>query len=146
MKWKSLSRVWLFETPWTIQSKEFYRPEYWSGWPFPSPGDFPNPGIKPRSPVLQADSLLAEPQWKPLRYKIIDKILYIPILSLSVSFLPVSGIWCWVCFLPAGFNSVIYCHVLTYLFFNELKKKTYPISPLVTVSRKFLQMFYPMIF
>ena len=44
---------------------EFSRPEYWSGYPFPSPGDFPNPGIKPRSSALQADSLPAEPQGKP---------------------------------------------------------------------------------
>ena len=43
---------------------EFSKPEYWSGWPFPSP-DLPNPGIKPRSPALQADSLLTEPQGKP---------------------------------------------------------------------------------
>ena len=41
---------------------EFSRPEYWSGWPFPSPGDLPNPGIEPRSPELQADSLPAESQ------------------------------------------------------------------------------------
>ena len=37
------------------------RQEYWSGLPFPSPGDFPNPGIEPRSPVLQADSLPSKP-------------------------------------------------------------------------------------
>ena len=43
---------------------EFSRPEYWSGWPFPSPGDLPNPGIKPRSSALQMDSLPAEPQRK----------------------------------------------------------------------------------
>ena len=55
-KWKSLSRVRLFATPWTIQSMEFSRPEYWSGYPFPSPGDLPNPGIEPRSPALQKDS------------------------------------------------------------------------------------------
>ena len=40
---------------------EFSRPEYWSGWPFPSPGDFPEPGIEPRSSSSQADSLLLEP-------------------------------------------------------------------------------------
>ena len=51
-------------TPWTIQSMEFSRPEYWSRQPFPSPGDLPNPGIKPRSPAVQADSS-AEPQGKP---------------------------------------------------------------------------------
>ena len=44
---------------------EFSRPAYWSGWPFPSPGDLPNPGIKPRSSTLQVDSLPAEPQGKP---------------------------------------------------------------------------------
>ena len=44
---------------------EFSRPEYWSGLPFPSPGDLPNPGIEPRSPTLQADSSPAEPQGKP---------------------------------------------------------------------------------
>ena len=56
----------LGDTPWTIQSMEFSRPEYWSGWLFPSPGDLPNPGIKPRSFALQAGSLPAEPQGKPL--------------------------------------------------------------------------------
>ena len=42
------------------------KPEYWSGQPFPSPVDLPNPGIEPRSPSLQVDSLPAEPQGKPL--------------------------------------------------------------------------------
>ena len=60
-----LSCVWLFATPWTTQSMEFSRPEYWSGYPFPSPGDRPKPGIEPRSPALQADSLPAEPPGKP---------------------------------------------------------------------------------
>ena len=44
---------------------EFSRPEYWSGQPFPSPGDLPNPGIEPRYPTLQPDSLPAEPPGKP---------------------------------------------------------------------------------
>ena len=52
-------------TPWTTQSIEFSRPEYWSGLPFPSPGDLPDPGIGAGSPALQADSLSAEPQRKP---------------------------------------------------------------------------------
>ena len=47
-------------TPWTIQSMEFSRQEYRSGLPFPPPGDVSNPGMKPRSPALQADSLLSE--------------------------------------------------------------------------------------
>ena len=48
-----------------IQSMESSRPEYWNGWLFPSPGVLPNPGIKPRSPAFQADSLPAEPPGKP---------------------------------------------------------------------------------
>ena len=57
--------VWIFATPWTIQSMEFSRSEYWSGWLLPSPEDLSNPGIKPRSPILRADSLSAELQRKP---------------------------------------------------------------------------------
>ena len=46
----------------------FFRQEYWSGLPFPSPGDLPNPGFEPRSPTLQADSLPSEPPGKPLPF------------------------------------------------------------------------------
>ena len=49
---------------------EFSRPEYWSGQPFPSPGDLPNSEIKPRSPVLQMDSLPAEPQKKLIHHSV----------------------------------------------------------------------------
>ena len=61
VKVKSLSRVRLFATPWTIayqapQSMGFSRQECWSGLAFPSPGDLPDPGIKPWSPELQADA------------------------------------------------------------------------------------------
>ena len=66
---KSLSRVRLFATPWTVAyhaspSMGFSRQGYWSGLPFPSPGDLPNPGIEPGSPTLQADALLSEPPRK----------------------------------------------------------------------------------
>ena len=57
---KSLSHVRLFATAWTVQapsSMEFSRQGYWSGLPFPSPGDRPDPGIEPGSPALQAVSL-----------------------------------------------------------------------------------------
>ena len=69
MKVKSPSRVRVFVTPWTVvyqapQSMEFSRQEYWSGLPFPSPGDLPNPGIEPRCPTLQADALPSEPPGK----------------------------------------------------------------------------------
>ena len=76
VKVKSLSRVWFFATPWTVDyqappSRGFSRQECWSGLPFPSPdllllsGDLPDPGIKPRSPALQAYTLPSEPPGKP---------------------------------------------------------------------------------
>jgi len=57
-------------TPWTVAHQAplsigFSRQEHWSGLPFPSSGDLPDPGIKLMSPALQADSLLSEPPGKP---------------------------------------------------------------------------------
>ena len=68
-----LNLVWLFVTLWTVacqapQSIEFSRQEYWDELPCPLPGDLPNPGIKPESPVYlawQADSLMWSYQGKP---------------------------------------------------------------------------------
>ena len=65
---KPLSRARLSATPRTgahqAPPKGFSRQGYWSGLPFPSPGDLPHPGIKPGSPALQADALLSEPGGK----------------------------------------------------------------------------------
>ena len=79
---QSLSRVRLFVIPWTAArqaplSMGFSRQEYWSGLPFPTPEGLPNPGIKPRSPASQADSLPSEPPGKPI------------FLLCSASFLPI---------------------------------------------------------
>ena len=68
---QSLGCVQPFATPWTVAhqaplSMEFSRQEYWSGLPCPSPGDLPDPGIKPRFPASQADALPSEPPGKPL--------------------------------------------------------------------------------
>ena len=65
-----LSRFGLFATPWTVTyqaplSMGFSRQEYWSGLPFPSPRDLPDPGIESESPALQADALTSEPPGKP---------------------------------------------------------------------------------
>ena len=73
---KLLSRIRLFEIPWTVAhqaplSMGFSRQEYWSGLPFPSPGELPDPGIKsesPVSPALQMESLLLSHQGSP-KYK-----------------------------------------------------------------------------
>jgi len=67
---KLLSPIRLFVTPWTVAhqaspSMGFSRQEYWSGLPFPPPGDLPDPGIEPRTPTLHADALTSEPPGKP---------------------------------------------------------------------------------
>ena len=72
VKVKSLSRVRLSATPWTVAyqappSMELSKQVYWSGLPFPSPGDLPDPEIESRSLVLQADFLLSEPPGKPMQ-------------------------------------------------------------------------------
>ena len=69
MKVKSLSRVQLFATPWTVAhqappSMRFSSQEYWNGLPLPSPGDLPDPGIDPGSLALQTDALPSEPLGK----------------------------------------------------------------------------------
>ena len=70
VKVKLLSRVQLFATPWTVAhqappSMGFSWQEYWSGLPFPSPGNLLNPRIEPRSPTLEADALTSEAPGKP---------------------------------------------------------------------------------
>ena len=78
----SLSCVQLFEAPWTVAhqaplSMEFLRQEDWSGLPFPSPGNLPNPGIEPQSPAVQVVSAFTgrffttEPPGKPRMYPLI---------------------------------------------------------------------------
>ena len=65
-----LSHVHLFVTPWTTAcqaswSMGFSRQEYWSGLPFPTPGDLPNPGIEPGSPILAGEFFTTKPPGKP---------------------------------------------------------------------------------
>ena len=65
-----LSRVQFFETAWTVAhqaplSMGFSRQEYWSGLPFPTPGDLPDPGIKPMFPALAGGFFTTEPPGKP---------------------------------------------------------------------------------
>ena len=72
----SISCVQLFATPWTVDcqaplSMRSFRQEYWSGLPFPSSGDLPQPWIKPGSPALQVVSLLSESPGKPIYLYII---------------------------------------------------------------------------
>ena len=86
VKVKSLSHVQLFATLWTVAhqaplSMGFTRQEYWSGVPFPSPGDLPDPGIEPWPPALQADALPCEPPGKPTGWHGSDQIppfLFLP--------------------------------------------------------------------
>ena len=83
MKVKLVSRVRLFATPWTVAyeaplSMEFSRQEYWSGLPFPSPGDLPGSGIEPGPVTLQADTLPSEP---PGSHELLYEIVIIDRIS-----------------------------------------------------------------
>ena len=98
-----LSSVQLFATPWTVAlqaplSMGFSRQEYWSGLPFPSSGDLPDPGIEPGSPELQVDSSLSATREAP----------YLLLINVLVSFpKPIS----WGNRLSKGFNFTIYLSV-----------------------------------
>ena len=111
-------------TPWTEArqtplSMGFSRQEYWSGLPFPSSGDLPDPGIEPQCPALQADSLLTE---------LPEKSIYIYVyISESLSSIP-------------GTNKILFCQLYCQLYFskkinlkiesNRLKNCTYiPVTP-----------------
>ena len=109
---KSLSRVRLFMTPWTVAhqappSMGFSRQEYWSGLSFPSPGDLLNPGIKPGSPALQAESLPSEPPGKPrilievsyhISFRIVIKTTSLFNMYHFFKVFIVSMFWCLFCF------------------------------------------------
>ena len=86
---RSLSRV-SFDTPWTVAhqappSMGFSRQEYWSGLPFPSPGNLPDPGIEPRSPTLQVDSLLPSHQGSPVECKVMSKSFPLDVIHIPVN-------------------------------------------------------------
>ena len=68
-------------------SMGFSRQEYWSGLPFPSPGDLPNPRIEPRSPAFQADALTSKPQFLHISWQIISisSISILKILSFCIN-------------------------------------------------------------
>ena len=102
---KSLSHVRLFATPWSVAhqaplSMGFSRQEYWSGLPFPSTGDLPDPGIEPGSPALQTDALPSEPRQGDLNFKLNLKFInsiysnesicyfILPVLAFIASLLP----------------------------------------------------------
>ena len=67
---QSLRHVQVFATAWTVAcqaplSMEFPKQEFWTGWPFPSPGDLPNPGIEPTSPAFAGKFFTPKPLGKP---------------------------------------------------------------------------------
>ena len=81
VKVKLLSHVWLFVSLWAVAhqalpSMGFSRQEYWTGLPFPTPGNLPHPGIELRSPALQAEVLPSEPPRKPFTYTSLHLILH----------------------------------------------------------------------
>ena len=111
---KSLSRVRLFATPWTIAyqappSMGFSRQDCWSGLPFPSPGDLPDPGIEPGSPTLQADALPSEPPGSLFPFNVDQGILFLshptPVCSSPVGTQASTDL------IVSGFLSAFFCSV-----------------------------------
>ena len=100
VKVKSLSHVQLFATPWTVacqapSSVGFSRQEYWSGLPFPSLGDFPDPGIEPRSLALQVDTLTPELPGKPFFHSIMLFWIFCPSIWIWNQFADIHKITFW---------------------------------------------------
>ena len=108
-------------TPWTVACQAplsigFSRQEYWSELSFPPPGDFPNPGIEPRSPTLQVDSLPSEPAGKPSGWIIFHCIDTSHVVCFSVELIDV-----WI--VSLFFDCYGYCcneHSFTGCFFLHL--------------------------
>ena len=121
-----LSHVWLFVTLWTGAcqaplSMDFPRQEYWSGLPFPSSADLPHPGIEPRSPTLQIDSLpsslSAELPGKPLFLFHIywSRGIYQGIILMVVNICNMKFTS-----LSVQFSTVDYLHLVVWLMFRSL--------------------------
>ena len=131
-KWKSLSRVRLFATLWTIQSMEFCRPEYWSGLPCFLPGDLPDPGIEPGSlaaPALQADSFTTEPLGKLSTLKHNFRKKFSTSVSLRSKFLKMKNVLILVFFLYCvlKWDLNFTCHFLWFLH-HSTRLKCFHIS------------------
>ena len=99
----ALSRVRLFVTAWTVArqaplSVRFFGPEYWSGLPFPPPGDLPDPEMEPSSPALAGGFVTTEPPGKPLNKWIFTESLKTADLG-----------WAGTCFLGKTFPVCRYC-------------------------------------
>ena len=111
----SISRSAVFDSanPWTVAhqvplSLEFFRQEYWSRLPFPSPGNLPHPGIEPGSPAMQMDSVPSDPPEKLLEFKVLHKwwcvyhtyshVLYIYyITTYTMIYIYIYILSCWLC-------------------------------------------------
>ena len=131
-KWKlkSLSHVQLFAIPWTVAyqalpSMGFSRQEYWSGLTFPSPGDLPDPRIKPRSPTFQADTLTSEPPGK------LEHQLCLPLTHLaftftipSVTVVPLPGYSFTMIGSCVTLRCHMECHVASEVFFGHYVETT----------------------
>ena len=97
----------LFATPWTVAhqappSMPFSRQEYWSGLPFPSPGDLPDPGIEPRSPALQANAFTYEP---PGKNQTTAKTWWVK--TILTIYLIGSTVWAWAQFISVSHGMIV---------------------------------------
>ena len=113
---KSLSCVQLFVTPWTVAyqaplSMGFSRQEYWNGLPFLSPGDLPDPEIKPGSPALQADALQSQPPGKP------RLLLTTLVLSDSMGLIFLDST-CKICGMCLSVSSLLHSNIMSFTFIH----------------------------
>ena len=124
VKVKSLSRVRLFATPWTVANQAplsmgFSRQEYWSGLPFPSPGNLPDPGIEPRSPAQQTGAVTSEPPGKPKKVQII----FINLISLQLRIITYISLPLKDCEHKSHTKNIFTIHMSDYAAFSRIYKE-----------------------
>ena len=133
VKVKSLSRVWLFATPWTVvyqapPSMGFSRQEYWSGVPLPSPGDLPYPGIKMGLPHSRQTSIPGDVEkWRKTsqrRWPLASALHHFCLLSKVLSFHGSSGCGCLmqVCCSSKWWHSYLY--IFNFYFIHSFHERT----------------------
>ena len=133
----------------------FSRQEYWSGLPFPSPGDLPDPGIEPRVPTLQADSLPSEPQGSYSILRMHQKLLVdspvngylgcflfgVVMNQAAINFHIKIFVWTYLLFLWIN-TKELNCQVIWYLFvsfYKRLPKLFYKVAVPVCITSSFYQ-------
>ena len=141
---QSLSHVWSFATPWTVASQAplsvgFFRQEYWSGLPFPSPGGLPNPGIEITSPAFSSGFFTTHPPGKPILCVFLELYCFLdnPVMLAIWSLVPLpflNPVW------TSGSSQFTYCWSLAwrilsikYSLCHSLQWQIYPATHYIRI-------------